>query len=167
MILSATQSYLSMPQTGCIRWRYSCATRYSVSMTYASSAQPYRPAASTALHCWCMQVVQHGRTGHGPAEQDPAGADLPGAARCSASNRTSGRHQDRRVRRVHVPGVHSAAVQPGLQDLARHCHRQRHILPCGQSQLHLWAAGALHQHRHCLLKLAGRYSHGTQGELAA
>jgi 3-oxoacyl-(acyl-carrier-protein) synthase/acyl carrier protein len=73
------------------------------------------------------------------------------------------RHQDGRVRGLHVPGAHPAAVQPGVQAHPRGGHRQRHLLPGGPPLLHLWPSRALRLHRHRLLLLPRVRPPGAQG----
>lgn len=67
------------------------------------------------LLCRAQAIAGRG-TGDGSPEPRPSGAVVAGAERGPAGHRIPRRHPDRRLRGMHVPGVHPAAVQSGLQN---------------------------------------------------
>lgn len=111
-----------------------------------------------------LQAVLSRRPSYGSPEPHPAGAVVRRSVGGPSPAGQLGREQDRRVRGLHVPGIHAAAVQLGVWHKPRYSHWQWHQLPCWARQLRLWAPRALHIHRHGVLVLSRRRRPCTQGE---
>ncbi len=93
-----------------------------------------------------VQIAGSRSTGDGLSKQEAAGAGALGFDRCTWRLGQLDGYQDGSIHRLHVPGVHAAAVQPGVQDQPGHRDWQWHQLLDRPCLLHVRVEWALHQH---------------------